>query len=411
MNVETLAIGTELLLGQIVNSNAAEIASRLADHGFTHRHQAVVGDNPDRMADAIRSAAARSDVLIMTGGIGPTQDDVTREVVAAVDGVELEYDEDYAEQLKSDWEARGREFPESNRRQAYRPSGSVVIPNPKGSAPGFRHLVDGCWVVALPGVPQEMLFMLDNEVMPFLVDLSGSERGVVVSRVLRSWGMSEAAVGETLDDLFQASDNPTVAFLASSGVIKIRLTARAASQAGARELIAPLEAEVRSRLSDFVFGADEDTVETIIHEALREKGWTIGTAESATAGIVASRLTSIPGSSETFRGSIGAYAPDVKKSVLGVSEETIEEFGVVSEETALEMARGARRVLNVDVAVSVTGSAGPDPLEQKTGTMCVAVVTPIGERARTFRMPGDRERVRTYTATAALHQVRIAMTT
>jgi nicotinamide-nucleotide amidase len=221
--------------------------------------------------------------------------------------------------------------------------------------------------------------------------------------------MSEAEVGELLDDLFHASQNPTVAFLASAGVIKIRLTARAATDNAARALIEPLEAVVCQRLGDRIFAVDGETIEQIIHTALLGRGWTIATAESATAGLVASRLTSVPGSSETFRGSVGAYAPDIKTSLLGVPESLLVTKGIVSEDTALAMAHGARSLLGADVAVAVTGSAGPTVLEVEAGTMCVAVVTPEGERSRTFKMPGDRERVRTYTATAALHQIRLAV--
>jgi nicotinamide-nucleotide amidase len=410
VNVEILAIGTELLLGQIVNTNASDIAVRLAESGLTHTRQGVVGDNAERMESAIVHAVARSDALIITGGIGPTADDITRDAVAAVAGVPLVYDEQYARDMRTGWERRGKEFPESNLRQAYRPERGNVIENPKGSAPGFRVEVGGCWVFALPGVPEEMRTMLDDQVMPFLRSLGDDDSSVVVSRVLHTWGMSEAAVGELLDDLFHTSRNPTVAFLASAGVIKIRLTAHAVTTDDACALIEPLEAAVRLRLGDRVFGVDEQNIEQIIHTNLLERGWTIATAESATAGLVASRLTSIPGSSDTFRGSIGAYAPDTKVSVLGVSADLIDEKGIVSEDTALAMAHGARSLLGADVAVAVTGSAGPTALEVEAGTMCVAVVTPNGERARTFKMPGDRERVRTYTATAALHQVRLALT-
>ncbi len=409
MRVEILAVGTEMLLGQIVNTNAAEIATRLADHGLAHHQQVVVGDNAERMASAIRDAAARCDALIITGGIGPTQDDVTREVVAGVAGVPLVFDEAYAEAMRRRWEALGRDFPSSNLRQAHHPEGAVIIPNDKGTAPGFRVLIGSCWVIALPGVPQEMLDMLDTSVVPFLVEASGTGAGTVVSRVLRSWGLSEAALAERLDDLFVGSTNPTVAFLASSGVIKVRLTARAGTRAEAEALIAPVEAEVRARLGSYIFGADDDTVERIIHDRLTTLGWTVGTAESATGGLVATRLTSLPGSSECFRGAIVAYAADLKSSLLRVPSASIDTHGVVSEETALAMARGATVALGCDVAVAVTGAAGPDPLDADVGTMCVAVVTPFTERVRTFRMPGDRERVRTYTATAALHQVRIAL--
>lgn len=409
MNVEILAVGTELLLGQIVNANAAKIAARLADHGLTHLHQSVVGDNAQRMTEAMRLAASRSDALIVTGGIGPTRDDITREVVAELAGVPMEYDGELADALRQRWAATGREFAESNLRQAYRPQGAVVIPNAKGTAPGFRFLFDGCWIIALPGVTAEMLAMLESDVLPFLSELAGSDEGVVVSRVVRSWGISEAKVGEMFEDLFDRLTNPTVAFLASAGVIKVRLTARASTEAAARELIDPVEQEVVRRLGKAVFGFDDDTIESVLHAQLLARGWTIGTAESATAGLVASRLTSVPGASRVFRGSIGAYAPDVKVSILGVEQRVIDEYGIVSEDTALAMARGAREVLSVDVAVAVTGSAGPDRLERDLGTMCVAVVTPSVERSRTFRMPGDRERVRAYTATAALHQIRLAL--
>lgn len=406
MIVETLAVGTELLLGQITNTNAKNIAARLAESGFTHLHQTVVGDNAGRMGSAILSATKRSDGLIITGGIGPTADDITRDAVAAVAGVPLVYDTTYERVLRERWSKLrpDKPFPESNLRQAYRPEGSHVVVNPKGSAPGFRIRIGDCWVFALPGVPAEMLDMLDEIVLPFLREEAG-EGGVVVSRVLRSWGMSEANVGEELQELFDRSENPSIAFLASAGEIKIRITALAQSDAEARSLIAPVESEVRDLIGDRIFGADDETIERVIRRELELRGWTIGTAESATGGLVGRRLTSLPGASETFRGSVVAYASDLKTSILGVPADTIEEHGVVSEATAEAMAQGARSVLEVDVAVAVTGSAGPEPLEQPVGTMIVAVVTPVCSKVRTLHMPGDRERVRAYTATAALHIV------
>jgi nicotinamide-nucleotide amidase len=249
-----------------------------------------------------------------------------------------------------------------------------------------------------------MLDMVDDDVLPFLREEAGGGR-VVVSRVLRSWGMSEAKVGEELQELFDTSENPTIAFLASAGEIKIRITALAESNAEARAAIAPVEDEVRARIGERIFGADDETIERVIRRELEARGWTIGTAESATGGLVGRRLTSLPGASETFRGSVVAYASDLKSSILGVAGSTIEEHGVVSEATAEAMARGARSVLGVDVAVAVTGSAGPEPLEQPVGTMIVAVATPTSSTVRTLHMPGDRERVRAYTATAALHLV------
>lgn len=409
MIVEILAVGTELLLGQIVNTNASDIAVRLAELGINHMRQSVVGDNRDRMDGAIAEAVVRSDALVITGGIGPTRDDATRESVAAVAAVPLIFDEEYAAVMRASWKARGSEFPESNMKQAYRPQGATVIENPKGSAPGFRIKIKECWVICLPGVPAEMLTMLDESVIPFLLAESGTEPGVVTSRMLRSWGMSEAKVGEVLDDLFTGSVNPTVAFLASAGEIKIRLTAAAASTEEAEALIAPVEAEVRARLGDLIFGADDETIERVIHNELLDRGWTIGSAESATGGLIARRLTMIGGSSATFRGSIVAYATDLKTAILGVPSTLIKKYGVVSEETAVAMAKGARGVLGTDVAVAVTGSAGPEPMEQPIGTMIVAVATPTTEHVRTFTMPGDRERIRAYTSTAALHMVRSAL--
>jgi nicotinamide-nucleotide amidase len=217
--------------------------------------------------------------------------------------------------------------------------------------------------------------------------------------------MSEAKVGEELQELFDKSENPTIAFLASAGEIRIRITALAESDAVARSLIAPVENEVRDRIGGRIFGADDETIERVLRRELESRGWTIGTAESVTGGLVGRRLTSLPGASETFRGSVVAYASDLKTSILGVPDATIDEHGVVSEATAEAMARGARSVLGVDVAVAVTGSAGPEPLEQPVGTMIVAVATPLCSMVRTMHLPGDRERVRTYAATAALHLV------
>ncbi|MEZ5175964.1 MAG: competence/damage-inducible protein A [Acidimicrobiia bacterium] len=408
MLVESLAIGTELLLGQIVNTNASDIATRLAASGITHHRQSVIGDNRERMDAAIAAATTRCDALIVTGGIGPTGDDVTRESVASVAGIPLMFDEAHAAEMRAAWLARGRRFPESNLRQAYRPDGAIVIDNHKGSAPGFRIEVNGCWVICLPGVPAEMRAMLDEQVMPFLRSMSGTD-GVVVSRVLRTWGMSEAQVGEDLGDLFEDSSNPTVAFLASDGEIGVRLSCLARTGAEAAALIDPIEAEVRRRLGRAVFGIDDDTIEGVIHRLLAQRGLTVGSAESATGGIIAQRLTMTPGASATVRGSVVAYANEVKTRVLGVDPGIIERNGVVSEPVATAMALGARRVLGADVAVAVTGSAGPEPLEQPVGTMIIAVATPDEETVRTLHLPGDRERVRAYAATAALHLVRRAI--
>lgn len=405
MIVEVLCVGTELLLGQIVNGNAAFIGSALAERGFDAHYQVVVGDNLERVASSIRLALGRADAVIITGGIGPTQDDLTREAVCAALGLPMLFSETYAELLRDRFAKWGREMPASNLRQAEYPEGADLLPNPKGTAPGLALEHIGKPIFVLPGVPEEMSDLLESDVLPRLTTAEGVE-AVVLSRILRSWGRSESQVGEMLDDLYSASINPSIAFLASAGEIKIRVTAKAPTVAEAEKLIAPIEARVRERLHPSVFGSDGETIEIVIQRLLTTRGWTIGTAESATGGLVAARLTAIPGASSFYRGSVVAYASDLKESMLAVGNISA---GVVNEQTVLAMASGARMKLGVDVAVAVGGSAGPEPLEQPVGTMVFAVETPEGSHARTVRFPGDRERVRTYSATAALHLVRLAV--
>lgn len=404
MIVEVVAVGTELLLGQIVNGNAATIGGGLALNGFDAHFQQVVGDNHERMVTVLGTAAARSDAVIITGGIGPTQDDITREALCALTGRAMVRNDEYVDVLRRRFEAMGREMPENNRRQADHPEGAEQLPNPKGTAPGLALLHDGTWFFALPGVPEEMELLLTDHVLPRLRSAAGDD-STLHSRLVRTWGMSESAVAQVLDDLYTSSTNPSIAFLASGGEIKIRITAKAADVAAAEEMIAPFEAEVRSRLDSAVFGADDDTIEPVIARLLTERGWTVALAESATGGLVASRFTSVPGVSDVFRGAIVPYASEVKDSVLGVDIGD----GVVTEEVALSLAEAVRVRFGADVGVGVTGSAGPEPLERDIGTMIVAVVTPEGEGVRTLRLPGDRERVRAYTATAALHLTRLAV--
>jgi nicotinamide-nucleotide amidase len=406
MIVEVLAVGTELLLGQIVNGNAAKIGTALADHGLDAHFQVVVGDNLDRVVSAINTALGRADALIITGGIGPTRDDLTREAVCAALSLEMKFSDTYAEFLKERFVRWGRDMPASNLRQAEYPDGAELLPNPKGTAPGLVLDHEGKLIFLLPGVPMEMIYLLETEVMPRLGRAAGVD-AVVFSRIVRSWGRSESQIGEMLDDLFTGHTNPSIAFLASAGEIKVRITAKAATIAEAEQLVAPIEAEVRSRLHPSIFATDNETIEQVIQTQLLSRGWTIGTAESATGGLVAARLTSIPGASAFYRGSVVTYAPDLKTSLLGVGDLSA---GVVTETTALAMAEGALKTLNVDVAVAVAGSAGPEPLEQPVGTMVMAVATPEGGRSRTVKFPGDRERVRVYAATTALHLVRLAVT-
>ena len=405
MIVEVIAVGTELLLGQITNSNASHIGAVLADHGLDAHFQQVVGDNLERVASAIGTAMARADAVIITGGIGPTRDDLTREAVCEATGREMVLSEEYAEHLRAWWDVRGRVMPESNLRQAEHPQGAELLMNPKGTAPGLAIDHDGTLVFCVPGVPQEMEHLLAVEVMPRIVVRAGGP-SVVASRILRTWGQSESMVGELLDDLYLGSTNPSVAFLASAGEIKVRITAKADTEESALELIAPIEDEVRERLAPWYFGADDDTVHSVILRSLDERGWTIGTAESMTGGLVAASLTSVPGASKHVKGGLIAYDSELKKRLLGVEDIST----VVDVDTARAMADGGRRLLHADVVVAVTGSAGPEPLEKAPGTVVIAVATPEDTRGRELRMPGDRERVRAYGTTSALHLARLAIT-
>ncbi len=403
MIVEVIAVGTELLLGQIINSNPATIGAALAERGFDAHYQQVVGDNIERIAATIRAAVDRSDAVIITGGIGPTQDDITREAVSAATGLELVFSEEYAVELRERWASRGRVMPESNLRQAYHPVGAELLPNPRGTAPGLAVEYEGKLIFCVPGVPAEMAHLVFEEVLPRLSAVSGDSE-VIVSRLIRTWGRAESDVAEALDDLYEAS-NPSIAFLASASEIKIRITAKAADDAGAQTLIEPVDREVRARLGETVFGTDDETIEMILLRMLGDLDYTIGTAESMTGGMVAARLSQLPGSSAVFKGGIVAYDSELKERLLGVSDVST----VVDEETAIEMAAGAREILGVDVAVAVTGSAGPDPMEKPAGTIVIGVATPDDVRAKEMRYPGDRERVRVFGTTAALQLTRLGL--
>lgn len=404
MIVEVIAVGTELLLGQIVNGNGAAIGAALAENGLDAHYQQVVGDNHERLTETIELAMNRADAVIITGGIGPTQDDLTREALCAATGRAMRFSDEYAQHLRAWWERRGRVMPESNLQQAEYPDGAELLMNPKGTAPGLALDVEGTLIFCVPGVPAEMEYLVHEEVLPRLRSASG-EDGVLVSRLLRTWGRSESDVADMLADLYDASTNPSLAFLASGGEIKIRLTAKAQNRTRALSLIDPLETEVRSRLGAAVFGIDDETIERVLLRLLDERGYTIATAESMTGGLVSAALTSLPGSSAVVRGGLVAYHTDLKRKLLGV-DNTDE---VVTIDVAEQMALGGRELLSADVVVSVTGSAGPDPLEKPPGTMVIAVSTPERTQAREMRMVGDRERVRTFAVTNALQLTRLAL--
>ena len=417
MRCDVLAVGTELLLGQIVDTNSSWLGENLAMHGFDSLSQVKVGDNIGRITGHLRRMLSESDAVIMCGGLGPTHDDLTREAIAEVMGVELHLDEDVADVIRHLFSSRNRTMPENNLRQAMVPDGATIIPQTRGTAPGLicpvvietdSGLTERV-VYAVPGVPHEMREMFERAILPDLQERSG-EHWTIASRTLRTWGESESGLNERLDDIIRdldAEGNPTLAFLASGWEgLKVRLTGRAPDESAAAALLAPWEEKIRKVLGDQVFGVDNDTMESVVLDLLRARGWTVALAESVTGGLVSGRLTGVAGASEVFRGTVVSYASEVKFDVLGV-----EEGPVVTEEAAIAMAEGARKVLRADVGLALTGVAGPSEQDgMRPGTLFAAVALPDGEPDRVtsahIRLPGDREMMRQLSVISALDLLR-----
>jgi nicotinamide-nucleotide amidase len=405
VRAEVVGIGTEILLGQIANTNAQHISGRLADVGIDVLHHQVVGDNVPRIAEAIELALSRAEVVILTGGLGPTGDDVTREGIAEALGLKLERQRDIEVFLREKFERLGREMPESNLVQADVPTGARYILPERGTAPGLVIEPEGKRLYAIPGVPAEMKEMLEGVIVPELRERAGPSG--IVSRVLKVVGLAEARVGELLDELFRSQTNPTVAYLASAGEVRVRLTAKAGTEEEARSLIAPVEEEVRRRLGIAVFGTDHDELEAVVGELLHERGLSLACAESLTGGSLSARIVDVPDASRYFAGGLVVYSEESKRDVLGVSEETLRGPGMVSEPCAREMAQGVRKVFGADVGVSTTGVAGPAALEgHPPGDVWISVATPEAEEARHLRVPGDREQVRRWAEQVALDLLR-----
>jgi nicotinamide-nucleotide amidase len=411
MRCDVVAVGTELLLGQIVDTNTAVIGEQLAAHGIESRLQVKVGDNIQRIEAVFRRLLVDADALIVCGGLGPTHDDVTREAIAAVMDVELKLDDDVAEVIRDLFSQLRRPMADNNLRQAMVPVGAIVIPQRRGTAPGLicPFEIDGNErvIYAVPGVPDEMEEMLERAVLPDLLARAG-EPSVIASRVLKVWGESESGLNARLEDVIARLDDDgdvTLAFLARGwNGLEIRLTTSADTAAAAQRKLRPWEAEIRAILGNVVFGADGDSMESVVLDALRQRGWTLGLAESLTAGLVAARLASVPGASDVLRGALVTYASEVKFDLLGVTPGP-----VISEAAALEMAEGACRVLGADVGLALTGVAGPDRQDDvPVGTVCLAVVGHGADRATTMRLrqTASREQIRQMSVINALDLVR-----
>lgn len=406
MRCSVVAIGTELLLGQIVDTNSSWLGEQLAAAGIDSLFQVKVGDNLGRIVATLKSTLNEADAVIICGGLGPTHDDITREAIAEIMGVELELNDEVALVIEEMFTARNRKMPQNNLRQAMVPRGAKIIEQRRGTAPGLICPVGEKVMYAVPGVPFELFEMFERAILPDLLMRSG-EASVIKSRVLRTWGESESGLNERLVEVIDELEkvgNPTLAFLASGWEgIKVRLTAKAHTAQEAIALIDVWDAKVRAKVGDLVFGVDQQTMESVLFDILREKKLTLGVAESVTGGLVAGRLTAVVGASDVFRGGIVSYASDVKFDVLGVTPGP-----VVSETAAKEMAVGVRKALGSDIGLSLTGVAGPAEQDGvKVGTVCVGIAFSDGTtKSTTFHLPIGREQMRQLSVITALNFLR-----
>lgn len=413
MRAEILCVGSELLLGQIIDTNAAYIAGQLARIGVDLHRKQTAGDNLERITDCIRGALRRADVLVITGGLGPTTDDLTREAIAGALGVPLEYQEDLAQNLRDFFARRNYEIGETTLRQAYLPATCVELHNPVGTAPGVLYQgsfegVDGKFIFAVPGVPREMKAMLDGGIIPILTDFMGGERQIIVSRLLRAFGIGESGLADKVEDILTTATNPTVAPLIYGNTeVHLRLTAKTRDEKEAKELLDAMEARIRERVGSYIFGTDAQTVPSVTLDLLHRETATLGVAESLTGGLLGSYITEVPGSSAIFRGGIVSYSADLKIELLGVRPETITANTVVSEAVAREMAQGARQSLATTYALATTGEAGPESQSGvPVGTVWLALAHPGGVEVEKREFHGDRDAVRRRAALAALDLLR-----
>ena len=408
MQAEIISIGTELLLGNIVDTNAAHIARALAAYGVDLFHKSTVGDNLDRCAETISRALARADAVIISGGIGPTPDDATRAAIAQALGVPLERRPELVEVIRARYARRHREPTEAGLRQADMPVGAQAIPNPNGTAPGILAAKNGTALYAMPGVPSEMVAMLADSVLPDLRQRFGLVDGLFC-RLLRTRGIGESDIATQLHDLLTDCVNPTVATYVKTGEVEVRITARAPDMPMAETMIEPLETLVRERIGSHIFGVDAAGLEQQLGQRLRHLGLKLATAESCTGGLVGERITSVAGSSEYYLGGVVAYDNQVKMDLLNVPPGLLAQYGAVSEECAREMARGAAERLGADWAVATTGIAGPDggTAEKPVGLVFIAVYDRTSDVATVVekRFSGDRAMVKERTALEALEQV------
>lgn len=390
-SAEIIAVGTELLLGNIANTNARELSQALSGLGVNVFWHTVVGDNPGRLREAVEIARKRADILITTGGLGPTYDDLTKQTVAAAFGRELVLHPEIVETIRATYEARLHvRMPENNIQQAQLPEGCVIFDNPVGTAPGCAFAEGGVHVLMLPGPPIELRAMLERHAIPYLRGLS---KDVILSHDIMTFGMGESSIEELLREKMERMENPTLATYAKPSEVRLRATAKAESEAAAERMLAPVVDAVTELLGNIVYGVDVPNLESVCVRLLKERGWTLATAESCTGGRLAERLTAMPGVSAVYRGGVVSYWASLKERVLGVPGETLDEYGAVSEQTARAMAEGARRITGAEAALSVTGVAGPDKDERgvDVGIVYIGLAAPEGTLCRALKL-GYRRR-------------------
>lgn len=410
MKAEIVSTGTELLLGETLNTSAHYLTGKLSSLGIEVDYHTTVGDNPKRLEQILRQAIERSDLVVTTGGLGPTVDDLTKELVAKVLDLKMEIDAPSLEHIRQFFSRRKAPMPSSNKKQAFFPEGSKILPNPIGTAPGAIIENKGKTVIILPGPPFEMQPMFDNYVWTELVSKIGPHVERMNERVLKVFGMGESAIEKVLGDLMNLP-NLTMALLAKRAEMHIRLVARSTEAAlnEAKRALDQAEEEIRRRLGNKVFGRDKETMVSIVGKALNNKNLTISTAESCTGGLLGAALTQEPGSSQFYLGGVVSYSNTLKQGLLGVNEDSLKLYGAVSEEVAKEMAEGIRSKTGSDLAVSTTGIAGPDggSNEKPVGLVYIGFSTPKGVHAERFQFYGERESVRQLTVQAALNGVRL----
>ncbi|WP_032122927.1 competence/damage-inducible protein A [Clostridium amazonitimonense] len=409
MKAEIIAVGTELLLGDILNTNAQFLSKELAALGVEVYHQTVIGDNEDRLLDAFKEAFKRCDMVITSGGLGPTQDDITKEIAAKFLGKELILNEEALKDIENYFNITGRKMSESNKKQAYFPKEDIILKNNNGTAPGaIMKGKNGEIIIVLPGPPREIIPMFKEEVVPFLKTITDS---TLYSKVIRLFGIGESSMAEEIKDILESQNNPTVAPYAKEMDVTLRITAKAKDEEEARDIIKPVENKIKERLGEYIYGEGEDTLEEVVARKLLQKGLTIAVAESCTGGMIASKLVNYPGVSEVFMEGVITYSNKSKVETLGIKVETLEKYGAVSEETAREMAEGIVKKAGVDIGISSTGIAGPDggTEEKPVGLVYIGICVRGKSMVKKLNIPGNRERVRARTTMEALNWVRLEL--